>query len=330
MTNIFIVFHTFQSNPTQKNKAVHETIQNSDLATILMRLHQPFHNDSSRLCKEHNKYPLTNASHAFAHWSPRPKPRNIIALSLYDCEHDLLQLKLVLMHPHIDYFLLAESKYANSNRPRTPCFNWSIIPPQFKHQVKYHFIDTGVNNFQYWEAEVYNRNQLSVMLSDQHIQLSHDDYIIVTDLDELISRDHLYYLKHFDPPPTNPTHAFRITMRWSYYGFEWLNPNLWTINAIVTWEHLQTQCRMQTNAVRYNLCDIHPNAIQTLPTMGWHCSWCFPTQQFIHKIQRSAHVELNTDRNTDINYLKQQRQHGLWFPDSQPNACYDPQAIPPL
>jgi hypothetical protein len=55
--------------------------------------------------------------------------------------------------------------------------------------------------------------------------------------------------------------------------------------------------------------------------VGWHCSWCMPTSQFLSKMQNFAHSRYNTAANRNVTFLSQMRADGLWFPDRKPNGC---------
>jgi hypothetical protein len=269
---------------------------------------------------------LSNASVTFQSWIPRQSTRQIILLSPYDCEEEMLLIKLEVMGPYIDYFVIGEASISNSNIQRTLCFEkvkTKILDSDYGSKVLYHVIDERANNFQYWEQEVLVRNQLAKPLfQDPNIlSIIHDDaFLILLDMDEMISSAHMHFLRSYDHP-NSKFRSFRISLKWSYYGFEWVNPGVTTINSIITWKHFRSECKMMANAIRFNLCN--EQEITLLPMIGWHCSWCYGnTSQFIQKIERSAHSEYNQDRFKDIVFLEGQRKRGLWFVDSQPNGCF--------
>lgn len=280
---------------------------------------------------------VSRADAVFADWIPRKKPRDIVVLSPYDCEDDLLLLKAEVMGPHASVIVVGEPEFSNSHRPRTMCFNTSIADAYSAASknnrdalsLVYLTIPGAVSDFQYWEQEVHLRNQLALeFIQDNRTvqfmrELQDDTFIILTDMDEIISGEHMRMLRWFDHP--RGLTAFRISLRWTYYGFEWVNPNPWEMNSIVSWAQLRSDCKMQANNIRLNLCEI--STFELLPMIGWHCSWCFAdTRQFIRKIENSAHSEYDQPRYKDLAFLKEQRSRGLWFVDSQPNGCFDENA----
>jgi len=269
---------------------------------------------------------LSDASVTFQSWIPRQKTRQIILLSPYDCEEEMLLIKLEVMGPYIDYFVVGEARTSNSNIQRTLCFEKvksKIQDSDYGSKVLYHVIDGRATNFKYWEQEVLVKNELAKpLIQDAKIVsiINDDAFVIMLDMDEVISSTHMHFLRSHDHPNSN-INAFRVSLRWSYYGFEWVNPEATTINSIITWKHFRSECKMMANAIRFNLCN--EPVVVLLPMMGWHCSWCFGnTSQFIKKIEKSSKLEDNLDRFKDIVFLEDQRKRGLWFVDSQPNGCF--------
>ena len=164
---------------------------------------------------------------------------------------------------------------------------------------------------------MYVKNQLGLPLKE--LGLADDDLVVMMDMDEVVSGRHMYYLRNYEH--LSGSTAFKIGLRWSYYGFEWVNPELTVVNAVVSWLQFRSVCGMKANAVRYNLCGL--DGAGTLSVVGWHCSWCFAeTRQFLSKIDRSSKLEDNQERFKDVKFLQDQRDRGLWFVDSAPNGCY--------
>jgi len=306
---------------------------------IIERLHADNHGGDKMSLREGRKCPpqmmaISRVEDVFAGWIPRLAPRDIVILSPYDCEEEMLLLKAEVMGQHARLLVVGEPEFSNSHRPRTMCFNSSIADAysaanENNHSafsVMYLPIPGAVSNFQYWEQEVYIKNQLGLALVQNNTtkhELQDDALIIFTDMDEFISGDHMRMLQWFDHPRGQT--AFRISLRWSYYGFEWVNPKPWEIGAIVSWAQLKGECGMQSNNIRFNMCRI--SSTELLPMIGWHCSWCFPdTRQFIRKIENGVHSEYDQSKFKDLTFLKEQRSRGLWFVDSQPNGCFDANA----
>ena len=253
-------------------------------------------------------------------WIRRLSPRTLVWGMLFDCEEWMLEIKLNEIGHLIDHFIIVEGRYSLQNKPRAQCFprisstNQEIA--RWLPKIVYIYDVNPIPSFHYWEAEVYYRDQIGVqgLRSLSHIQP--DDLMIISDVDELLTDRFLYSLKWFDGFPT----LIEVKLLWSYYSFYWINPNLWTTRVIVSIKDLAMLAQNKTNAVRLNLLG-GQDVWRPPEIVGWHCSWCMPTEQFLSKMENFAHSELNTKLYHDLEYLTSMRDQGLWFADQQPNAC---------
>ena len=232
-------------------------------------------------------------------------------------------MKLAEMSAHVFKFAIGEAAYSNSNQPRKQCFP-SIMASnprisRYADQIIYVYIEDKVDHFEYWEAEVFLRNSVGQRGGEQLTSfVADDDLAMLTDMDEILSGQFLDVLRNYDGFPLN----IRASLRWSYYGFQWVNPNPWPINVGVLWSDLRA-ADFRMNEIRYSLLGhATEESIFQGVLVGWHCSWCTPTEQFIRKIENTAHSEINTEDNKRLDFLESMRHQGLWFVDQQPNACY--------
>ena len=246
----------------------------------------------------------------------RQKPRRIAYLTMYDCEERMLELHLREM-ASVDLFLVGESKYSNANTLRGQCFPHSNPVVSAHKNLTYIYNTEHVKRFTYWEAEVRNRDQLGEHLcsSPEAAQFQDDDLVMISDMDEILSAVFVDLLAHYD----GWGEGLSVSLRWSYYGFQWVNPNLFKVNLAVTWRRFREHS-CKANAIRFNLMETRKHRVVE-GVVGWHCSWCFPTDHFQHKLRHSAHVELATERNMDLGYLTSMREQGLWFATGEPNGC---------
>ncbi len=232
----------------------------------------------------------------------------------------MLEIKLNEVGHLIDHFIIVEGRYSLQNKPRAQCFprisstNQQIT--RWLPKIVYIYDVTPIPSFQYWEAEVYYRDQIGVQGLRRISHIQPDDLMIISDMDELLTDRFLYSLKWFDGYPT----LIEVKLLWSYYSFYWINPNLWTTRLIVSMKDLALLAHNKTNAVRFNLLG-GKDVWRPQEIVGWHCSWCMPTEQFLSKMKNFAHSELNTRAHHDLHYLTKMRDDGLWFADQQPNAC---------
>lgn len=254
--------------------------------------------------------------------------RKIVHLTMYDCELSMLELKLAEMGPIVFKFVIGEAQMSNANRPRRACFHDALSQSRIVQyymnlgKIEYLFMDNQLNEgqFVYWEAEVHYKNQLSGPLLKMKTELTDDDLILFLDLDEIVGAP---YLRAMSETLTHVPEGggIRLALRWTYYGFQWVNPGHTVINAMVTWGDLKGRCRMNANDIRLNLCGGESNRV-TWGVVGWHCSWCIPTPQFLEKLDKTSATEMNVPTNRNLDFLTSQRSRGLWFMTQTPNACF--------
>jgi hypothetical protein len=245
---------------------------------------------------------------------------------MYDCELSMLELKLAEMGPVLYKIVIGEASMTNSNIPRAACFPQAAKQsPIVRHyvdigKIHYEFMDNVVENFVYWEAEVHYRNQLSLPLLN--MGLAPDDLVLLSDMDEIVARPFLKLMTEEMRDLPGSEVGLKVSLRWSYYGFQWVNTGPFYANAVVTWNTLQTRCNMKANEIRRTLCGGEDKA-DTWEMVGWHCSWCFPTEKFLDKIKNSAHApDMGLPMYNNIGFLRSQRKGGLWFMTQTPNACF--------
>lgn len=266
-----------------------------------------------------------------AHWNSitegltlRKQPRKIVHFTVFDCEEWMLEIKLAEMAPSVHLFVIGEAAYSNANEPRAQCFP-SILASnpriaQYQSKIMYVYMQERVQNFVVWEAEVLYKNGVGHHFADSSLsaELADDDLAIFTDLDEILSTKFLEVLRNYDGFPL----YIRASTRWSYYGFQWVNPNPTTVNIGVTWKALR-DAAYNTNEIRLSLMGQQPpEPVFQGAYVGWHCSWCLPMDRFISKIEHSSALELNIASNKRLEFLQDMRMRGLWFADQQPNGCH--------
>ena len=150
-------------------------------------------------------------------------------------------------------------------------------------------------NMSNWERENYNRNYLEKGLKEAN----NDDYIMVSDLDEIpkIQNHEIFYKKKFT--------VFKQKM--IYYKFNLQNvsnPN-WFGTKACKKKYLKTPQWLRDQKVKYypfwRMDKIKWNVIKD---GGWHFSYVMSNQKIIDKIKSFAHSEYNDQKYLNINLIK--------------------------
>ena len=118
-------------------------------------------------------------------------------MKIYDCftycgEDLLLKIRLESLYNQVDKFIIVEgNKYFNGENKKK-IFNINNFS-KYGKKIEYYFVeDFPKHDGNNWSYEFYQRNQISKGLKD----LNRDDYILVSDVDEIPKLDKQLFVKH--------------------------------------------------------------------------------------------------------------------------------------
>ena len=250
---------------------------------------------------------------------------------IYDCfsffnELDLLEIRLLTLDKVVDKFILAESHFTHTGRPkplyyaenkaRFESFNDRII-----HVVVDDFpvmpSDMPIRE-KAWTRENWQRNAIVRGVPDD---INDEDVLLISDLDEIPSPD--YILKATANPKgvtrlDLKSYCFFINMRNVSYPI-WNNGTrvlTWrTFNNPATYAHAtHSECCIAAinqgpSATRLRF--LKPTAI--LKPAGWHFSYLGGAEAIQRKMKSIAHTEFDTDERTSLENIRYQLMRGKGF-----------------
>lgn len=233
---------------------------------------------------------------------------------IYDCfsffnELDLLEIRLNVLCPVVDKFILVESPYTHTglpkplyyaeNKDRFSCFNDKII-----HIVIEDFpsiSDASVREMA-WIRENWQRNAIVRALPKSPTS---DDYVIISDLDEIPSPEAVKKAKCF----SGVSH-FYLEMFHYFVNFKNYSVPIWRggpqglpLSLLMSLPPPQDSDLIYPIDRRVNT-GMTPTAIRflkpkhTIKNAGWHFSYCGGVNAVIAKIKSIAHTENDTKENT--------------------------------
>ena len=281
----------------------------------------------------------------------RSKPRRLIYAFPFNIEFEMVEAMLSELGDVVDVFIVSESNYSAHGDPK-PLRLLDRLKKGFcsNIQQKIVYVFTGFFPKEAyksgWIADDLPRDQLGLRgLRNQIKGVRHDDIFILTDADELPTRDTLLFIKHHDGFPE----PFGFHLHRTTYGFYWLSANGdWPISAGVTVGMLNHVWAGKASKIR-NPEGHFAEVMQNLNTYissgglvhlwkfgnrkyktGWHCSWCFGIPEM--KIKLTSAMNGDFPRWGDYiekqneTYLKGLVQKGLWF-NGQPVAVNPSRAL---
>jgi beta-1,4-mannosyl-glycoprotein beta-1,4-N-acetylglucosaminyltransferase len=221
---------------------------------------------------------------------------------MFNNELDLLEIRLNHHSDFVDKFILTESTFTYSGKPKRLYYNEVKDKEpfsKFKDKIIYNIFDLEPNGFKNWEYEKLQRNSLCDFL----YLFTHDDIILYLDCDELVrNKNVINTSKNIDNIV-----SLDMTLNWYYfncvidptsefqndYSMEECFNRRWHMGKIVRKNHL---IDFSTNlyAIReHNIWSPENNF--TIPNAGWHFSNLGKGESIYNKLNSFSHSdELNS------------------------------------
>tara|TARA_B100001123_G_C15309910_1_gene1024009 strand:+ start:51 stop:824 length:774 start_codon:yes stop_codon:yes gene_type:complete len=217
---------------------------------------------------------------------------------MYNNEDLILELRLNTLKDKVNKFVIVEAKFDHSGRNKNK-YNFDLNKFQnFKNKIEYLKIENFPHNFSNWERENFHRNYILKALSG----LDKDDYIIISDVDEIPNLEKLNEILVSNKKYT----AFEQKM--IYYKFNLLNltENEWYGSRMCKFKNLKSPQWLRNQKVKsypfFRFDKINWNIVKN---GGWHFSNIMTPEKLSEKIKSFAHSEFNKPEFTDVRTIKQ-------------------------
>ncbi|ORY42018.1 hypothetical protein BCR33DRAFT_718648 [Rhizoclosmatium globosum] len=218
-----------------------------------------------------------------------PSVPRVLDYILYNGEQDILEVRLNTLGPYVDKFLIAETNWTFTGKPKEfklPLLENHPAFTKYWDKIVHIQVDppsSDVNDN--WEREHYNRNR-GLQLGLQMIPPKNEDFLFMSDLDEIWRPSLAQTLKTC----TDFEHTiFTLHHDFFYYGYEFKRKEAWIIARMLRWtEAANASDPTLANTIRGTY------EYQRVTKAGWHCSWCFSNiSQVLSKVQAYSHQEHN-------------------------------------
>ena len=221
-------------------------------------------------------------------------------MKIYDCftffnEVEMLKFRINYLKDIVDYFVIVEAGQTHTGIFRSQVFSIDGFPAE---KIRYYFISFpeelpvpqyvslggDARNTAAWQRENYQRERLIDGLYDA----APEDIVIVSDVDEIPSRDALNQIKTGESLEKHKILSLSMDLfRYSIRGYcTWGDGRKyrWTHPKVTTRKNLQC-----TNSIRLAAAD------KTIEDGGWHFSYFGGTDRIKNKLKAFAHTEMNQD-----------------------------------
>jgi beta-1,4-mannosyl-glycoprotein beta-1,4-N-acetylglucosaminyltransferase len=234
-------------------------------------------------------------------------------MKIIDCftfynEIELLTYRLNLLNEVVDYFIIVESKYTHVGKEKKLYFNdnknlFNEFEKKIIHiildELPYKYPNINFKNEEQWINEQHQRNCIHEGI--KQINLNDDDYIIISDLDEITNPNLLKQIKNENILFNK---IINIDMKLYYYNLNCLLNCEWRFPKILNYGKYKL-LNISCNSIRTYNCN------ETFFNAGWHLSY-FGNSDFIkNKIINFAHQEYNNETITDNDYINDKISKGI-------------------
>jgi beta-1,4-mannosyl-glycoprotein beta-1,4-N-acetylglucosaminyltransferase len=216
----------------------------------------------------------------------------IDAFTFYN-EFDLLKLRLEYLNDLVDYFIIAESNYTHSGKPKPYYLNDILeeIPTEIRSKIISLHYEPNIDEFNfpdevmqwsygddYWKLERQQRNFISSNLSS----FAPDDLFMLSDVDEIPRRE---IVQQFIKESIEGSFCICAKCEFFYYNFNTLCNSDWAGPVFST---VQNAIDLGCDTLRTNRF-----SFPFIQDAGWHFSYFGNTQQIQNKLESFAHQEYN-------------------------------------
>lgn len=229
----------------------------------------------------------------------------IVDLFMFYNELDLLKYRLEVLNDTVDNFVIVEATHTFTGHPKDLHFkNNSHMFEKFKDKIIYIVVDdlpykqpnVDFSKNEQWQNEYFNRNCLSRGIDK--LNLSDDDIIMGTDLDEIPNPEILSKIKNSEikidriASLSLDIYYYNLTTRVieDLYGTKLLTYGFYKSSSMNFQE-----IRMSSESMT------HANIIRN---GGWHLDHFGDEYSMLYKLQTSSHQEYNTPFFTDLDYIR--------------------------
>jgi beta-1,4-mannosyl-glycoprotein beta-1,4-N-acetylglucosaminyltransferase len=214
---------------------------------------------------------------------------------LFYNEIKMLDFRINYLKDYVDYFVIVESTFTFTGLPKKLYFD--EIKEQYKDLKIVHYVVSDMpNDGDAWKNEHYQRECIRKALASID-DINADDWVIITDVDEIPNRGKLLTLKNdtlFYSAPFQT--GYNLEFDFYYYNlYTKLNTKWYFPKLVRYFEILEKDIR-----------DIRggKHKYPVLIEYGWHFSYFFTPDLIKNKLNAFSHQEFNKDEFTNEKHIE--------------------------
>ena len=226
---------------------------------------------------------------------------NIIDCFLYNNEEYLLDLRLSYLNNKVKKFIIVESKYTHQGEKKNNFLDLNKFK-KYQHKIDYHLIEKFPEHLSNWGRENFHRNYIM----NSFKSLNDDDYIMISDLDEIPNLKNLKSLEN---------HKFTVFQQANYsYKFNLKNITypVWYGTRLCKKKYLKSPQWLRDQKIKkFSILKFYRIKWNIIDNGGWHFSYLMSPQQISNKIKSFGHAEYNLEKYTNIKLIEEKVKEGI-------------------
>ena len=226
---------------------------------------------------------------------------NIFDCFIYNNEAMILDLRLSYLNKYVKKFIIVESKYTHQGNLKKNFLNLNDFK-KYKDKIDYNLIDKFPENLSNWGRENYQRNFLMNSIKD----LNQDDYIMISDLDEIPN------LRNLNSIIKSKFTAFQQTNYSFKFNLKNITFPIWYGTKLCKKKYLKSPQWLRDQKVKkYSILKFYKIKWNIIQNGGWHFSYIMNPNEISEKIKSFSHAEYNLDKYTNIKIIEDKLSKGL-------------------
>ena len=220
---------------------------------------------------------------------------NIFDCFTYNNEDLILDLRLNYLNKYVKKFIIVESKFTHQGNEKKKFLNLNNFK-KYVDKIEYHLIEKFPKNLSNWGRENFQRNFIMNSINN----LNDDDYVMISDLDEIPNLKNLKNVEKF-----------------KYTAFKQLNfsykinlknitlPN-WYGTKLCKKKYLKSPQWLRNQKVKkYSFLKFFKIRWNIIENGGWHFSYIMTPEEISKKIKSFGHAEYNLNKFTNTKIIEQ-------------------------
>ena len=230
----------------------------------------------------------------------------IVDTFIFYNEMDLLFYRLSVLYQHVDAFVLVEATRTFDGKPKLLYYAENKEKyKKFEKKIIHIVVDDFIPDARYidgnrfdddvWKNENYQRNCIDRGI--RQLNLSNEDLIMISDLDEIPNMNTIYDL--ITAVRDTSKIAVALEQDMYYYNLTSKQNVKWYFARVVSYMYYVSQTGSSPQMCRMT------HSVGCIPNGGWHLSY-FGDPAFIrNKLVHFAHQEFNKEKYTNIQTIEE-------------------------